>query len=259
MSASGREEFFANSAGLFNADLKTSLTTAITKSILERVSSKLEGHGNFEDYDELKEKTPKKEFEELCQKGSVIDHPIHEGKKLVWNPKYSMTITMETVMQEERKRQLEQYEERKVKRPKRAKEEQTDAEPGAGAAADAEAPGQPVPFTLLKGHKKRLDLMLPKVTQALIGITETMAEGGRPENVDAVSKKLMDFGNKTKNDGDALQEVLTKIQTDATAESKDKLILYLDTAKDFLSAAKDANTRVKNAIDENWEDTVDES
>jgi len=69
----------------------------------------------------------------------------------------------------------------------------------------------------------------------------------------------MDFGNKTKNDGDALQEVLTKIQTDATAESKYKLILYLDTAKDFLSAAKDANTRVKNAIDENWEDTVDES
>ena len=45
-----REQFFANSAGLFNAELKTALTTAITKSYLERLTQNMQADGIFEDY-----------------------------------------------------------------------------------------------------------------------------------------------------------------------------------------------------------------
>ena len=36
-----REELFANAAGLFNADLKTALTTCNTESVLDRLTSKM--------------------------------------------------------------------------------------------------------------------------------------------------------------------------------------------------------------------------
>eukprot|EP00959_Pyramimonas_sp_CCMP1952_P276139 5772256-Pyramimonas_sp.AAC.1 len=64
----GREEFFTDSAGLFNADLKAALTTAIAKSVLDRLTSRMQAEGAFEDFDDLKSKMEKKEFEELCQK-----------------------------------------------------------------------------------------------------------------------------------------------------------------------------------------------
>eukprot|EP00959_Pyramimonas_sp_CCMP1952_P027876 584811-Pyramimonas_sp.AAC.1 len=67
----------------------------------------MQAQGEFEDFDDLKSNMEKKEFEELRQKGSVIDRPTPAGKQLAWNPTRSMTITMEQVLQEERKRQLE--------------------------------------------------------------------------------------------------------------------------------------------------------
>eukprot|EP00959_Pyramimonas_sp_CCMP1952_P083627 1748529-Pyramimonas_sp.AAC.1 len=63
---------------------------------------------------------------------------------------------MEQVLQEERKRQLEQYEERKTKRQNKEKTSHP-------AEKEDKGPGEPTAYTTLaKGRKERLDLVLPK-------------------------------------------------------------------------------------------------
>eukprot|EP00959_Pyramimonas_sp_CCMP1952_P054343 1136522-Pyramimonas_sp.AAC.1 len=77
-----------------------------------------------------------------------------------------------------------------------------------------------------------------------------MTEAARPENAEAVSKKLMAFGEKTAKVGAELIDALAKIQADGKATSKDALLQHLEHAKEFLGTAKDAGGRVKAAIDE---------
>eukprot|EP00959_Pyramimonas_sp_CCMP1952_P336364 7043369-Pyramimonas_sp.AAC.1 len=84
---------------------------------------------------------------------------------------------MEQVLQDERKRQLEQHEDRKVKRQKnKGKKENTEGAAEDGGGAD------PKEFTVQGGHRKRLDATLSKVTEAQLAIAGTMAEADRPEN-----------------------------------------------------------------------------